>query len=68
MIPLVDLKSQYNSIKGEISEAIQDVLDNTAFVMGKNVSDFEKEFAEFCGMKHGIRPNKHNKETQCQQS
>ena len=43
-IPFLDLKSQYLSIKTEINSAIQDVLDNSAFVLGKAVNDFESEF------------------------
>ncbi len=45
-IPFLDLKVQYESIKDEVSNAIQKVLDNTAFALGKSVSDFEKNFAE----------------------
>jgi len=53
-IPLVDLKAQYKSIKPEIDAAIQDVLDNTAFIMGEQVKSFEKNFAEYCQVKHAI--------------
>lgn len=45
-VPFVDLKIQYNSIKEEVQEAINDVLDNTAFVLGKRVFDFEENFAK----------------------
>jgi dTDP-4-amino-4,6-dideoxygalactose transaminase len=47
-IPLVDLKAQYASIKPEIDAAIQRVIDNTSFILGKEVSEFEKNFAAFC--------------------
>jgi dTDP-4-amino-4,6-dideoxygalactose transaminase len=53
-IPFLDLKEQYQSIKHEINPAIQNVLDNTAFVLGKSVSDFEKAFAEAHQVKHCI--------------
>ena len=53
-VPFVDLKRQYSSIKQEIDAAIQDVLDNTAFIMGENVENFENNFAEFCGVKHAV--------------
>jgi len=46
-IPLVDLKAQYASIKPEIDSAIQRVIDNTSFILGKEVSEFEKNFAAF---------------------
>ncbi|MCC7429701.1 DegT/DnrJ/EryC1/StrS family aminotransferase [bacterium] len=45
-IPFVDLKTQYHSIKDEIHEAMNDVLENTAFVLGKRVHDFEDGFAK----------------------
>lgn len=53
-IPFVDLKAQYRSIKKEIDEAIEDVIENTAFIKGIHVSDFEKKFAEKYGVKHCI--------------
>ena len=53
-IPFVDLKAQYLSIKDEIDSAIQNVIDNTAFIMGGDVKEFEKEFAEFCDAKYAI--------------
>jgi len=53
-IPFVDLKAQYKSIKSEIDNAISDVLENTAFIGGKNVSDFEQNFAKKYGVKHCI--------------
>ena len=53
-IPLVDLKAQYLSIKGEIDAAIADVIDHTIFVGGEQVRRFEEEFAAFCGVKHAV--------------
>jgi dTDP-4-amino-4,6-dideoxygalactose transaminase len=53
-IPLVDLKAQYESIKGEIDKAISDVISKTAFIGGPFVRDFETAFAAFCGAKHCI--------------
>ncbi|HSD64454.1 MAG TPA: DegT/DnrJ/EryC1/StrS family aminotransferase [Ignavibacteriaceae bacterium] len=44
-IPFLDLKIQYQSIKKDIDLAIQNVIDNTAFILGKAVSDFENSFA-----------------------
>jgi len=54
MIPFVDLKAQYNSIKDEIDEAIQSVLNRTSFIMGEELKQFEEEFAQFCDVKHAI--------------
>ncbi|MEC9491684.1 DegT/DnrJ/EryC1/StrS family aminotransferase [Flexistipes sp.] len=47
MVKFLDLKSQYESIKDEIDEAIQNVLSETAFVGGKYVKQFEEEFARY---------------------
>lgn len=48
-VPFLDLKSQYLSIKNEIHEALDGVLEKTAFAGGPFVAQFEKEFAAFCG-------------------
>ena len=48
-IPLVDLKAQYASIKPEIDRAIQRVLDETDFIGGSAVREFETAFASYCG-------------------
>ena len=54
MIPFVDLKAQYDSIKNEIDEAIQNVLNTTSFIMGEELKKFEVEFARFCNIKYAI--------------
>ncbi|MBE9573288.1 MAG: DegT/DnrJ/EryC1/StrS aminotransferase family protein, partial [Proteobacteria bacterium] len=53
-VPFIDLKAQYESIKDEINEAIQQVLDSCAFAGGPFVEKFEKEFADFCQCKYAI--------------
>jgi len=53
-VPFVDLKAQYISIKDEIDKAIAGVINETAFIGGKYVNDFEKKFAELYGIKHCI--------------
>ena len=50
-IPFVDLKAQYQSIKAEADAAIQRVLDNTSFILGREVEAFEAAFAEYAGAK-----------------
>ena len=51
-VPFLDLKAQYKSIKKEVDAAIQQVIDNTAFILGKSVSDFEEDFAKAHNVKH----------------
>jgi len=53
-VPFIDLKLQYDSIKGEINEGINQVIDESAFAGGKFVSKFEEEFAAFCHCKYAI--------------
>lgn len=57
MVKFVDLKVQYDSIKDEINKSIQQVLDSTHFVLGKNVAEFEKEFANYCNAKYSVGVN-----------
>jgi len=45
-IPFLDLKAQYKSIKDEVLPEINEVLDNTAYVLGKKVQAFEEAFAK----------------------
>jgi len=45
-IPFLDLKAQYQTIKEEILPEINDVLDNTAYILGKKVQAFEEAFAK----------------------
>lgn len=53
-IPLVDLCSQYNSIKTEIDNAISQVVSDGSFIRGRSVSLFEKKFAGYIGTEYCI--------------
>ena len=50
LIPLVDLKAQYASIRAPINTALQGVLDDASFVLGPAVARFESAFAATCGV------------------
>lgn len=54
VIPILGLKEQYNSLKTEISSAVNAVMEGTHFIMGENVQLLERELAAFCHVKHGI--------------
>lgn len=54
MIPFVDLKAQYQTLKNEINTAIADVLEKTNFILGEPVTKFETDFANFCGSKYSV--------------
>ncbi len=53
-IPMVDLKQQYAEIKDEINENLLAALEATQFILGPNVQAFEKEAADYLGVKHAI--------------
>jgi len=48
-VPFMDLKAQYATIRPDISRAMQQVLDNTAYVGGPDIGAFEREFATYIG-------------------
>jgi len=53
-VPLADLRAQYLSIKPEIDRAISQVIENSQFILGKAVSDFEQAFAQAHKVKYGV--------------
>jgi dTDP-4-amino-4,6-dideoxygalactose transaminase len=53
-VPFLDLKAQYQSIKEEVDDSIQLVLDNTAFILGPSVVEFEQKFAKVHNVKNCI--------------
>jgi len=53
-IPFLDLKSQYNQIKGEIENELAEVLDTCYYVLGPKVASFEEKFADIAGTSHCI--------------
>ncbi|PKP35690.1 MAG: transcriptional regulator [Bacteroidetes bacterium HGW-Bacteroidetes-17] len=53
-INMVDLKGQYEKIKGEIDDAIHEVLDTTAFINGPVVKTFQSNLEKYLGVKHVI--------------
>jgi dTDP-4-amino-4,6-dideoxygalactose transaminase len=53
-VPLLDLKAQYQTIKDEILEALQGVLDEQYFILGPQVADLEEEIAAYSGSRYGV--------------
>jgi dTDP-4-amino-4,6-dideoxygalactose transaminase len=54
MIPMVDLKGQYLTLKEEIDGAIIEALEKTQFILGPNVQAFEEEAAKYLGTAHAV--------------
>lgn len=53
-IQMVDLASQYQRIKAEIDQGIQEVIDSTQFVKGHKVVEFQEHLQSYTGAKHVI--------------
>src|SRR5881398_1641252 len=53
-VPFVDLGAQYRTIEGEIGEATSRVIQQSDFILGREVSLFEEEFAAFCEAKYAV--------------
>ncbi len=53
-IPFVSFETMHNEIESEITAAFEKVYRNNWFIQGKEVEEFEKEFAAYCGAKYCI--------------
>jgi len=53
-IPLVDVKAQYEPLLPRIREAIEGVLTSGEFILGPNVAAFEREAADYLGVKESV--------------
>ena len=53
-IQMVDLKGQYSDIKDIVNPAIQEVIENTTFINGPKVHEFQKNLETYLGVKHVI--------------
>ncbi len=53
-IPFVDLQSQYQTLKSEVDPAVLAVMQRGDFILGGAVTEFEREFAAYCGAAHCV--------------
>jgi dTDP-4-amino-4,6-dideoxygalactose transaminase len=53
-VPSLDLRTQYQAIRGEIDRVVQRVVESQSFILGPEVASFEVEMARFCGVAHAI--------------
>jgi dTDP-4-amino-4,6-dideoxygalactose transaminase len=51
---MVNLQAQYADIKDEIEQGLAETIQNCSFILGPNVQAFEKEAADYLGVKHAI--------------
>ena len=57
IVPYFDLKKQFAGLREEIREALDRVCRNASFILGEEVSEFEKEFAAYCEVKYCVGLN-----------
>jgi len=53
-IQMVDLKGQYEDIKEQVNDSIQEVLNSSAYINGPHVHKFQEELEQYLGVKHVI--------------
>ena len=53
-VPFLDLKANYLELKDELDAASQRVLESGWYILGEEVESFEREFAEYCEVRHCI--------------
>lgn len=53
-VPFLNLKAHHAQLRGAFAEAIDEVIEASAFAGGPFVTRFEEEFAEFCGVEHAV--------------
>jgi len=56
-IPYINLKSQHAALKSELLSAVGEVLDDGNFILGEQVAEFERQFAQMCGVRYAIGVN-----------
>ncbi len=53
-VPLLDLRAQYESIRGDIDAALQRVVESQQFILGDEVRSLEREVADYLGVSHAV--------------
>src|SRR5262249_47721307 len=56
-VPYLNLQSQYNAIRSEVLTALEAVCESTRFAQGPVTVEFEKAFADYCGVEHCVSVN-----------
>jgi len=53
-VPLLDLRAQYATLKGEVLAVTQEVYESQQFILGPKVKEFEDKVAEYCGCSYAV--------------
>lgn len=54
VVPLLDLKAQYATIRAEVEPVVRDVMESQYFIGGPKLDAFEAEIATYCRTKHAV--------------
>lgn len=54
MIPLVDLKTEYENLKNELNRAIQEVIESSSFILGPKGEKLEEKISQYVGAAHAL--------------
>lgn len=54
MVPFNSLKSQYQRVENEVLSATKRVYEKGRYILGEEVTAFEKEFSRYCGVRYGV--------------
>jgi len=53
-IPLLDLTRKYRSIETQLRRLWNDTFESMRLLNGTHLASFEKEFAQYCGVRHAV--------------
>lgn len=53
-VPYSALSQQLNPIKSDLMKSVENVIDSGRYILGPQVKEFEKRFAELCGARHAL--------------
>ncbi|MEH7384298.1 DegT/DnrJ/EryC1/StrS family aminotransferase [Bacillus sp. JJ1521] len=53
-VPMLDLTEQYQTLKPQIHDAMEEVMSNAHFILGKNVKQLESDIAEYSNVNYGV--------------
>ena len=54
IVPLLDLKKQYQPMKEEIQKKLEEIIESQYFILGPNVTKLEEEIAKYCSTSHSV--------------
>ncbi len=54
LVPFVDLKAQFRSLREEVVPRVTRVMEEGSFILGPDVARFEENFAAYCDARHCV--------------